>query len=444
MAGFPATLHDSSSCQSSGQPVVPRRLHVVVVDEELPYPLTSGKRLRTFHLLTRLAHRHDITYIAHGNPDPRERELARRALEERKIEVISVDRKVPAKSGIGFYARLAANLASPLPYSVTSHRSNEIVQAVLNHAHRHTVDIWHAEWTPYFEALRYLSGARRVVCAHNVESMIWQRYVQTEANLVKRWYIKKQCRKFRRYEAQVFAQADCAIAVTDLDAHTIVNQLSGRCVAVVENGVDVEFFQPSGQVRHPNQILFVGSLDWRPNLDAVRLLLDLIFPEVLRQEPQARLVVVGRHPPSWLQRKVDKTANAILCANVLDVRPYLNTCGTMAVPLRIGGGSRLKILEALAAGLPVVSTRVGAEGLNLMANHDLQIVDTPQEMAAALVAALRDPQSAQHRAFHGRQHVIKNYDWSAIAPRLEQAWLRCAQGNVGALPTPAQLEQLRS
>src|SRR5262245_22050989 len=186
----------------------PRRLNVAIVDEELPYPPTSGKRIRTLNLTVRLARRHDITYICHRNNDEQEARRAAAFFAGHGIATVVVDRPVPAKSGPAFYARLAANLFSPLPYSVATHASNALQSALCAHAATHPVDLWHCEWTPYAEVLRGVPGGRRLVIAHNVESVIWRRYHETETNPLKRWYIGRQWRKYERFERRVLGEAD--------------------------------------------------------------------------------------------------------------------------------------------------------------------------------------------------------------------------------------------
>jgi glycosyltransferase involved in cell wall biosynthesis len=171
--------------------------------------------------------------------------------------------------------------------------------------------------------------------------------------------------------------------------------------------------------------LLLGSLDWRPNQDAVDLLLDRVFPAVREAEPNAQLDIVGRRPPDRLRRRVRAMANVELFANVADVRPYLARSGVLAVPLRIGGGSRLKILEALAMRLPVVSSAVGAEGLDLGPEESLLVVPTAEELAEGLVRCIRDPDTAQALADRGRAAVLERYDWDFLAEELERAWFRC-------------------
>jgi glycosyltransferase involved in cell wall biosynthesis len=401
-------------------------MHIAILDEELPYPMTSGKRIRTFNLLRRLAGRHRLTFVCHRNADVDEARAAEKHFREIGIETIVVDRAIPSKSGLQFFARLAGNLLSPLPYSVATHASRELTRAVLELASRKSVDLWHCEWTPYAETMKSLAGVCWLVMAHNLESLIWQRMTENENHPARRWYIRKQWQKFERFESWAYSTADRVIAVTENDAHLMRTRFGATQVDVVDNGVDTSYFIPSDSPRDPKCLLFLGSLDWRPNLDAVTVLLNSIMPQVRTKEPDARLLIVGRNPPSWLEERA-REAGIELCANVPDVRPYIAQAGILVVPLRIGGGSRLKILEALSSGTPVVSTRIGAEGLNLQNGQHLEIVDQVEEMAQALVSGIRQPQQLRLQANSGREQVLQHYDWTSLAERLEQVWIETAR-----------------
>lgn len=403
---------------------------VVIVSGSLPYPPTAGNLIRTLNLLIRLAQRHRILLVCHKNPVGAEAAQAEAVayLKSQGIETILVNHVVPAKSGATFYARLAANLFSPLPYSIASHVGESMRRAVETLASREQVDIWQAEGLPYFESLRGLKQARTLIMAHNVESLIWQRYYETERQFARRWYIGQQWRKFERYEGQAFRAASRVVTVSDEDAELARRRFGVERVDVVDNGIDRHLFKDQRADRDPDRILFLGSLEWRPNLDAVTVLLDRVFPEVKAAYPSAKLWIVGRNPPESLIRRAAETADVELHGNVSDVRPYLSQSAVMAVPLRIGGGSRLKILESLASGLPVVSTRVGAEGLRLTAGVDLEIVDDDSAMARALVGTLSNPSQALLMAEHGRRQVLERYDWDALAIKLEESWERCRNG----------------
>jgi glycosyltransferase involved in cell wall biosynthesis len=269
-----------------------------------------------------------------------------------------------------------------------------------------------------------------VIAAHNVDTVIWQRYYEAEKDPLKKRLLRVQWQRFRRFEEAAFRRASRVVAVTEEDARLIREQFGQPEVDVVENGIDRDFFEPIKGQRNPSRILYLGALDWRPNLDAVGLLLDEIFPRVRFQQPGAELWIVGRNPPAALVERVGRTAGAELHADVLDVRSYLAESGVMAVPLRIGGGSRLKILEAIASGLPVIASKVAAEGLRLQAGVDY-VQAGEDDMADALVRAIRAPGEIQAMAERARRMVLETYDWDVLARKLEKSWQRSlSQGDL--------------
>jgi glycosyltransferase involved in cell wall biosynthesis len=406
---------------------ISKSLNVVVVNAEFPYPPTAGNRIRTLNLLSRLAKRHRITFIARrGQPD--ETAQAVEFLGDQGFRTVVVDEPLPRKSGPLFQARLALNLLSPLPYSVASHSGPRFRETVTEFGRNKAVDLWQAEWTPYIDAFAGLPEATRLVIAHNVESQIWQRYHETELHPLRRWYIGQQWRKFEAFERRAFAQANRIVAVSRQDAQIIRNQFGVRTVDVVDNGIDREYFSGTCGGGDPRRILFLGGFDWRPNLDAVSILLDQVFPRVRAVEPSALLSLVGRRPPESLLQKVRSLEGVELFADVPDVRPHLADSGVMVVPLRIGGGSRLKILEALATGLPVVSTRVGAEGLELEPGRHFLPADTVEDMVETLIEVIRHPDAARVQATSACQFVRDRYDWDMLADKLETIWMECVGG----------------
>jgi|SRR5579884_2077901 len=402
-------------------------MHVTVLDADAPYPPTSGKRLRSLNLLLPLARRHRVTYIFRGDPERRsETKAAVDYLTAAGVTPLAVEQPLPRKGGPLFPLRLAANLLSPLPYSIASHQGRALREGVRRHADTERVDLWHLEWEGCFDLLPAAAGPV-VVDAHNVDTLIWRRYHETETRPLHRWYLRRQWKKFERFEKRVFAAATRVVTVSRDDAAIVREQFGVETVDVVDNGIDRAFYEATPVARDAKRLLFLGSLDWRPNLDAVRLLLDAIFPAVRAAEPAARLVLVGRHPPAWLLQRAATEAGVELHADVPDVRPFLGGAGVLAVPLRVGGGSRLKILEALATGLPVVSTRVGAEGLLLRPGEHYTAAE-PNDMAAALADAVRHPERPREQAEAGRRLVLERYDWEGLAERLEGVWEKVVRG----------------
>jgi glycosyltransferase involved in cell wall biosynthesis len=404
-------------------------MHVVIVDEELPHPPNSGKRLRILGLVRHLAKRHRLTFLCHQNTSDEDAQGAAKLLAAFGIETIYVKRQTALQTGrfplLRFGARLGLNLLSSVPYSVQWNNCPRLREAVRRYNRNNEVDIWQVEWAPYATAFLGASGMNWAMMAHDIQSFTWERYYRHETNLLKRWYIKKQWERYRRYESRVFSEAQMTITVSDEDRQRVREHFSARRTTVVDNGVDVAHYQAIATGQYPrngSEILFLGNLEWRPNLDAVRLLLDEVFPAVLAAEPSARLCIVGRRPPAWLLRRGSEAAQIEVHADVHDVRPFLYRCGAMAVPLRIGGGSRLKILEALACGMPVVASSVGAEGLRLQPGEHFALANQTSEMARVLIEWMRNPAAARAQAEAGRAVVEARYDWSVLAEKMESAW----------------------
>jgi polysaccharide biosynthesis protein PslH len=403
-------------------------LKVVIVNEGLGYPPKGGNWLRTLNLMLPLARRHEITYVCRGAKDEQAEQIARSFYAENGIRIRVCGEPPADKKGPAFYARVAANLASRLPYSIASHRSEDVRREIRRLANSENIDLFQFEASlGYADALTGI-GARTIVMAHNVETLIWERLYQTEPQPLKRWFIGHQLRKYERYERAVMQGASRVVSVSREDAALMRERFGVSDPAVVDNGVDVSYFAAAAATRRPDpkQILFLGSLDWRPNLDGIDVLLARIMPEVLAAEPDAHLAIVGRNPSPALIRRLRREPNVDLHADVDDVRPYLARSAVMAVPLRIGGGSRLKILEAIASGLPVVSTRIGCEGLIFEPGRDLSVVESEDEMAAALVDTIRNPTRAAEMVRRGRTVIDAHYDWSRLADRLEQVWFDLA------------------
>lgn len=414
-----------------------RRLRVLVLDESYPQP-NGGKPIRTRALLTRLGARHDITFLCHG---PQEREFSDGAM-----QVIAV-RGLPEDRGVPLYLRLLGNLFSRYPYSVAKHHTAAMRTRLAALLGAGNFDLVQVEWTPY---ARYVERGVRlpvVVVAHNVESQIWERRSATASSAPARFYFGIQAGRMARFEQQVARRAEWVTAVSDADA-AIFRSWGARAVSLVENGVDLEEFAPRERgLEHDGEMLYIGALDWYANQHAVLRFLDRILPLVQRARPGARLRVVGRRPPAEFARRVAAAPGVEMVGEVADVRPELARAAVVVVPLEIGGGTRLKILEALAMSKAIVSTTVGAEGLDLTAGQHLRIADAPDSFAAAVIALLDARDERERLGRQGCERVRQRYGWEHAAAALEQVWLAVARasqgrGNAGAHP-PSPGQQLR-
>lgn len=387
-------------------------MKILVLDEEFPYPVNTGKRSRSFNLYRRLARQLEIHYVGYDDGNS----VAVNAMMQVGIEPVPVPARIPRKEGLFFYIRLLANLFSPLPYVVASHESKIYREIVRDSIARFQPDVVLCEWTPYVVYIEQLTLVKKVVSAHNVEADIWRRYYENETNWARRLYIREQWRKVVRFEYEALASVDGALAVSNLDCNRLHESRLDLPIVVVPNGVDLDYFRPMAQPANRKHLVFTGSMDWRPNQDAARYFVSTVLPLLRQAHPDLECTFVGRSPPADI-RALSSVPGVHITGTVDDVRPYVEQAAVYIVPLRIGGGSRLKILEALAMGRAVVSTTVGAEGLDVEHDCNIVLADDPQVFAESVARLLNDPERCLALSKEGRRLVEQYYGWDALADK---------------------------
>ena len=227
-------------------------MKILVLDEEFPYPLDTGKRIRSFNLISRAAAKNEIHYLAYG----RENSEAFRVFSKSNLHPIAVPPKVPKKSGPLFYLRLLCNLFSKYPYVVTSHYSKQFARAFERALDDIKPDLICCEWSPYAIYIKDVTGPRKLIVAHNIEGLIWRRYWENETRSVFKWYIGKQMRKMEEFEQAAFNWADGATAVSSIEAEQLADYNPDLKVAVIDNGVDLNYFTPKRKKPSALQLVF--------------------------------------------------------------------------------------------------------------------------------------------------------------------------------------------
>jgi glycosyltransferase involved in cell wall biosynthesis len=268
-----------------------------------------------------------------------------------------------------------------------------------------------------------------VVFTHNVEAEIWRRHYERQTNPVSRVLFRQQWQRMLRFEADTLRRFDVVLAVSDTDRETFQRLYPDALrapVFTVATGVDTTFFEPRGEAPvQPGRLVFTGSMDWIPNEDAMKHFCQDILPLVRAQEPGATLSIVGRAPTPAVQRLAE-IPGVEVTGRVDDVRDYIAQAAVYIVPIRIGGGTRLKIFEAMGMARAIVSTTVGAEGLPVTDGADVVIADDADAFARAIVTLLRDPARRVQLERAARDLVVTHYDWSAVAGQLEEALVKAA------------------
>lgn len=220
---------------------------------------------------------------------------------------------------------------------------------------------------------------------------------------------------------------DQVVAVSDLDARRLEELAGISGVVTIPNGVDTAYFADTGAPRRANSLVYVGGLTWSPNHDAIRYFCKEILPRLAAEVPEVSLTVIGKVPNGGDFREIIDNPRVRMSGLVDDVRPLIAEAAAYVVPLRIGGGTRLKILEALSMAKPLVSTSVGCEGLDVIHGEHLLIADTPEAFAQQVLRVLREPDLARRLGLAGRERVEQRYDWDVVARGLESVYERCAR-----------------
>jgi glycosyltransferase involved in cell wall biosynthesis len=406
------------------------RSSVLAVTSEMPWPLDSGGHLRTFHLLRTLADRFDVRLVV---PTTGRDEAGRVALEAAGVSVLLVP--VEPRKALAEAVKVVTSTLRREPYVMFGrHRYLEVARVLAAVAARMRPDVLYLD---HLDSLVYADAARDVPIVmdqHNVYSRLAARAAGDRAGFIRRPFLASQARLLARQEEQAAKRAHTIMAVSDDDARYFAG-FGGARVVTVPNGVDCSAFASGSDARPwPPSLLYVGALDWPPNASAARLLATEILPAVRQRVPAAHVTIVGKNPGPEVLALARTQPHVEVAANVKDVVPYFRGAHVLAVPLEAGGGTRLKILEAFATGLPVVSTPVGCEGIDAVHGEHLLIANRAQ-FADAIVQALQDPAAAQVRAARAQALARQTYDWSAVGRRAIEA-VACASAAVGR-PAPA-------
>jgi sugar transferase (PEP-CTERM/EpsH1 system associated) len=402
-------------------------MRILWLKSDLLLPLDKGGKLRTWHLMRHLAQHHDITYLAFADPDtPREHVDGMREVAAR---VETVARTDPRKGSLRFYADAAAHLVDPLPYAVGKYRSRAYRERLTQLLATSRFDLIVCDFLVPAVNLPRTLPCPAVIFTHNVEAEIWRRHAETNRNPIARAFLAAQHRRMLRFERRTLARFDGVLAVSDADSQAFDRLYPGAVrqpAHVVPTGVETDFFTAEPSDPASKTLAFTGSMDWLPNEDAMLFFCRDILPLIRAEEPDVRLVIVGRTPTPAV-KKLAEDAHVTVTGRVDDVRPYVRDASVYIVPLRIGGGTRLKIFEAMAMGKAVVSTTVGAEGLPVVAGEHLMLADEPRAFARGVVRLMRDIERRRQLETAARALVVDRYDWSAVAGALEDALVRFAQ-----------------
>lgn len=390
-------------------------MKILWVNANFLHPTTKGGQIRTLEMLRRLHRRHEVHYAAIEDQKAPEG-MAKAGEYSTRAFPFRLD--VVPKNSPRFVGQVVGGLFSSLPLAISRYYSREMERALAELMRREQYDKAVCDFL--VSAVHFPRLERALLFQHNVETMIWRRHADHAGDALRRLYFKGQSNKMFAFEAQACRRAGHIAAVSEQDAETMRALFGVANVSAIPTGVDVDFFSPRSGAREDGDLVFVGSMDWLPNVDGVSWFVEEILPLIREKRPGCRVTVVGRTPPKKI---VDLAANdkrVVVTGTVPDVRPYLWGARASIVPLRIGGGTRIKIYESMAARCPVVATTVGAEGLDVVHDQTVLLADRPQEFAEACLRLMEDEELRRRIASDGWELVRTRFSWDGVARRFEE------------------------
>ncbi len=388
-------------------------MKILFVTESLPYPLDRGGYIRSSHLIRELSRRHEVTLLT--SQEATETNQGVEYYSRFCRQVICLSKPKPSALKRSFY--LLGGLLGETPYPLNKNFSTSFLERIkqeLQNGDYQTLHCDHLDTAQYLPLLP--NPPHSVFDSHNLLSVLVERLQQQEKSPMKRAYLRLQLGKIRTYEARLSARFDLCLVCSEQEKEHLQELSPQAKVTVIPNGVDLNYYQLEPAPPQDPSLLFIGRLDYLPNSQGVLDFYRRVWPLVRKELPLVRWQIVGANPPSSFQELANDDAIQLV-TQADDIRPYLTNSTLAIVPLRVGGGTRIKILEAMAARLPVVSTSVGAEGIGAADGREIVIADEPEDMAEQIITLCQQPERRRQMAQLARQFVTQ-YDWHLIGKRL--------------------------
>jgi len=375
-------------------------------------PPDTGGKIRSYNIVRELARQHSITffsfYAAHDcdlHPD----------LKNMVDRVVCVPLDLPASKSFAEMLDYSIRLFSSAPYNITKYCRPQVRRRLRALLKQETYDVMLCDFLAAAGVVPWDWPTPKVLFTHNVEAAIWRRHYEVATNPIWKAISWREWRKTEAAERTYLRLADRVLTVSETDRDAFAPFVEPGKLAVIPTGVDVDYFHPTPVEETANSLVFTGSMDWLPNEDAILYFVDAILPLIKKQCPEISLEVVGRSPSRKLQALAERERSLRLTGWVEDIRPFVARGSICIVPLRIGGGTRLKIFEAMAMSKAVVSTSVGAEGLPVQSGANIIVADTPGDFAQSVVSLLRDPSQRRRLGTSARALVQEKYSWPKVA-----------------------------
>jgi sugar transferase (PEP-CTERM/EpsH1 system associated) len=409
-------------------------LNILILTPSLPYPPNWGFGIRVYQCVRHLARRHRVHLVTYAWPGPIEGVAEDEAEKIASLKALGVCvHTVPIPEAVldkrRAQKRSMLSLASFQSSSLYTFRMQALIDRLMAEQSFDIVQIESSQLGGY----RFRSGPQIVLDEHNIEYELLGRMVRSERQPVRRLYNALEYVKFRREERRCWQRVDACLFTSERECELVRRRLPHQAIAVAPNGVDIDDFRPQEVAIDPDSLVFTGLISYRPNTDAILYFAREVLPRILEVRPQAVFTVVGLGDAEEVYRLAG--SHIVVTGSVPDVRPYVARAAAFVVPLRMGSGTRLKVLEGLAMGKPMVSTSLGCEGISVRDGEHLKIADNPAVFAQATLQLMEDASLAAQLGRAGRTLIEREYSWESVVAGIEEFYRRRLLCRTGA-PMP--------
>lgn len=375
--------------------------------------MDTGGKIRTGKILEQLSKKHEITLVSNVESPKDDAYLS--GVQRLCARFVPVPWKEIRKHSPLFFLRLIFQMFSVYPVSVLNDTSRRLKQVLETEYHNQKYDVVICDFVQSALNFKHISGTPSILFQHNVESQISKRHFDRSKGLLSKCFWWLQWKKLFFFEQKACKRFDTVIAVSEQDRKTFHTLYGLNNVSTIPTGVDIQHFYPQETPVKPSSLVFVGSMDWLPNEDAVNYFVNDMLPFLKQEIPDIHLTIVGRNPSPRLKHMIDAVPEVRLTGWVKDVRPFIAEAALYIIPIRIGGGTRMKIYEAMAMGKAILSTHVGAEGLDVVDGENIMLEDDTYKFCLKIVAQLKQDKKNEKMGQFASNFVRKNCSWPRVS-----------------------------
>ncbi|MES0327640.1 MAG: glycosyltransferase family 4 protein [Gammaproteobacteria bacterium] len=400
-------------------------MNILWLSHLIPYPPKGGVLQRSYNLMKELSKYHKLYIVCFSqkalHPTDEKRQQALDGL-SKICEIAGVFDIKSDQHQWGQHILALKSLFTVDPYTVNWIKNPEVGLRIEKVVKENNIDLVHFDTVSLCTYLNNVSTCKKVLNHHNIESHMMLRRASQEDTYLKKLYYYQEGLKLRHYERKICRHFDLNITCSNADSARLLDDSPGLFVDDIPNGVDLDYFYPLGSKQKKSSLIFAGGMSWYPNVAAIEFFTKNVWPGLIKEQPDTQMTVVGRNPPSWLKDFADREDGFTVTGFVDDVRPYIDSAAVYVCPINDGGGTKLKVLDALAMGKALVAHPIACEGIEVTDGENVLFATTPMEYIDKIQLLFRDEQLRNQLGENGRKLIEEKYSFTSIGKKLSELY----------------------